>query len=184
VPALTAACVDDDALAALVHAYHARVVRYGRRVCRDDFDADDAVQEAFTKIARRPDVAHGHSPLGWLLAVVRRACVKLMRPFTRERRVLGERVESEEVEAESDDPAAALERWELVRAVHTAIAGLDRPAREVIVLRDLEGLSAEETCGALGVELAAMKSRLHRARRALREALNARDTARTFRHRS
>jgi RNA polymerase sigma-70 factor (ECF subfamily) len=72
----------------------------------------------------------------------------------------------------------------LVRAVHTAIAGLDRPAREVIVLRDLEGLSAEETCGALGVELAAMKSRLHRARRALREALNARDTARTFRHRS
>jgi len=171
--ALTPACIDDDALADLIHAYHARVVRYGRRMCRDDFDADDAVQEAFTKIARRPDVARGPSPLGWLLAVVRRACVKLLRPFARERRVLGERVEIDGVEDEGTDLTTALDRWELVRAVHAAIATLDPPAREVIVLRDLEGFSADETCRILGLELAAMKSRLHRARRALRAALEA-----------
>jgi RNA polymerase sigma-70 factor (ECF subfamily) len=175
VPALTPACVDDDALAALIRTYHARVVRYGRRVCRDDFDADDAVQEAFTKIAHRPDVARGPSPLGWLLTVVRRACMKLLRPFARERRVLGERVETDVVVDESTDLAAALDRWEQVRSIHAAIAKLDRPAREVIVLRDLEGFSAEETCKMLGLELAAMKSRLHRARLALRVALDRAD---------
>lgn len=64
-----------------------------------------------------------------------------------------------------------MERWELVRAVHTALAALDEPYRRVLVLRDLEGLSGDETCAALGLETAAMKSRLHRARAMLREAL-------------
>jgi RNA polymerase sigma-70 factor (ECF subfamily) len=58
-----------------------------------------------------------------------------------------------------------------VRSVHAAIALLDQPSREVLVLRDLEGLSGAETCVALGLELAAMKTRLHRARVQLRRAL-------------
>ena len=66
---------------------------------------------------------------------------------------------------------AALERWRLAERVHLAIAGLDRPLREVLVLRDLEGLSGEETCRALGLALPAMKTRLHRARARVRAAL-------------
>ena len=68
-------------------------------------------------------------------------------------------------------PAAALARLELLRAVHDAIAALPEPSRTVLVLRDLEGLSGETTCRALGIEMAAMKSRLHRARAELRAAL-------------
>jgi RNA polymerase sigma-70 factor (ECF subfamily) len=163
---------DDAALGALVAAYHDRVYRYGLRVCRDGFDADDAVQEAFIKLADRPDVARSDGALAWLMRVVLHACTRMLRPFLRERRALGERVESEdEAAARTDDPQVALERWELVRAVHAAIATLDRPYREVLVMRDLEGLSGDEACAALGLERATMKTRLHRARQKLREAL-------------
>ncbi|MEO8554848.1 MAG: sigma-70 family RNA polymerase sigma factor, partial [Kofleriaceae bacterium] len=157
---------EDEALALLVRAHHDRMVRYGRRVCHDDFDVDDAIQEAFVQVARRPELVRAPGILGWLKTVVRNACHRLWRPFARERRALGERVELATVER--DD---ALARWELVRAVHAAIATLDRPAREVIVMRDLEGLSGAETCRRLGIDTAAMKSRLHRARTALRAAL-------------
>jgi RNA polymerase sigma-70 factor (ECF subfamily) len=167
-----AATGDDAALAELVRAYHDRVYRFGLRVCRDGFDADDAVQEAFTKLARRPDVARDPSVLSWLMTVVRNACARMLRPFVREKRVLGERVaDMDTVPAEAGDPEQALERWRLVHAVHQAIAALDRPSREVLVMRDLEGLSGEEVCTALALTEAAMKSRLHRARKELRQRL-------------
>ena len=67
--------------------------------------------------------------------------------------------------------ALLLERWQLVQAVHAGIAALARPYREVLILRDLEGLSGDETCAALGLDLSAMKTRLHRARTQLRAAL-------------
>ena len=160
---------DDEALSALVRLYHDRVYHFGLRVCRDGFDADDAVQEAFVKLAKRPDVITDRSALSWLMSVVKNACLRMLRPFLRERRALGERVEERDVPSGEADSHAALERWELVRAVHTAIAELERPYREVLVLRDLEGLSGDETCAALGLETAAMKTRLHRARSMLRE---------------
>lgn len=170
---------DDDALAALVSAYHDRVYRFGLRVCRDGFDADDAVQEAFTKLSRRPDVAHSDGALFWLLRVVKHACTRMLRPFARARKHLGERIdEAEDVPARDADPLAALERFELVQAVHAGIATLDRPYREVLILRDLEGLSGPETCAALGLDLAAMKSRLHRARSQLRDYLERRTKSR------
>jgi RNA polymerase sigma-70 factor, ECF subfamily len=173
--ALAAARGDDEALAVLVRAYHDRVYRFGVRVCRDRFDAQDAVQEAFSKLSRRPDVARDPSALSWLMSVVRHACQRMLRPFLRERRALGERTSDanalESAPSEQLDPQQALERWELVRAVHAAIALLDRPSREVLVMRDLEGLSGAETCAALGLELATMKTRLHRARGQLRREL-------------
>jgi RNA polymerase sigma-70 factor (ECF subfamily) len=160
---------DDDALAALVRLHHDRVYRFGLRVCRDGFDADDAVQEAFVKLATRRDVIADRGALSWLLTVVRNTCLHLLRPFRRERRVLGERMEADELPVAELSPDAALERWQLVRSVHAAIAELAPPYREVLVLRDLEGLTGEETCAALGLETATMKTRLHRARALLRE---------------
>jgi RNA polymerase sigma-70 factor (ECF subfamily) len=162
---------DDHALATLVRLHHDRVYRFGLRVCRDGFDADDAVQEAFAKLAMRRDVVADQGALSWLMTVVRNTCIRLLRPFQRQRRALGERVEEDELPATDPSPEAALERWELVRSVHAAIAELDRPYREVLVLRDLEGLSGEDTCAALGLEIAAMKTRLHRARSMLREKI-------------
>jgi RNA polymerase sigma-70 factor, ECF subfamily len=169
---VAAARGDDEALAVLVRAYHDRVHRFGRRVCRDGHDGDDAVQEAFTKLVTRPDVVNDPSALSWLMTVVRHACLRLLRPFRRAGRPLGDHVDEGEAVASSPvDAQQALERWELVQRVHAAIATLEQPYREVLVMRDLEGLTGEETCHALGLELATMKTRLHRARGKLRQEL-------------
>jgi RNA polymerase sigma-70 factor, ECF subfamily len=170
---LAAAAVGDDAaLESLVRAHHDRVYRFGLRVCRDGFDADDAVQEAFSKLSRKPELLRSDGALFWVLSVVKHACQRMLRPFARERKHLGDRIdEPERIAAAELDPLAALERFELVRAVHAGIAALERPYREVLILRDLEGLSGVETCAALGLELTAMKTRLHRARSQLRERL-------------
>ena len=171
---LAAARDDDEALSLLVRAHHARVHRFGLRVCRDG-DADDAVQDAFVKLAGRPEVVRHPGALSWLMTVVRNACLRLLRPLTRERRVLGDRTDDPDaVPSTRIDPEQAYERWELVQAVHAAIATLDRPYREVLVMRDLEGLTGDETAAALGLETAAMKTRLHRARGMLRAELERR----------
>jgi len=172
-----AASGDDEALTALVRTYHDRVYRFGRRVCRDSYDADDAVQEAFVTLARRRDVIGQPTALSWLMTVVRNACRRMLRPFARQRRALGDVASAEDgdslaVAGESLDPHQALERWELVNAVHAALAALPRAYREVVILRDLEGLSGPETCAALGLDPAAMKTRLHRARASLRAKLD------------
>jgi RNA polymerase sigma-70 factor (ECF subfamily) len=176
-PWSAAAAGDDDALGLLVRAHHDRVYRFGRRVCRDQHDAEDAVQEAFVALARRRDVVADTGALSWLMTVVRNACRRMLRPFAQQRRALGVPIPDEAAErvvSSALDPQQALERWELVNAVHTAIAALPRGQREVLVLRDLEGLSGEETATALGLELDAMKTRLHRGRAALRAALSQR----------
>jgi RNA polymerase sigma-70 factor (ECF subfamily) len=162
---------DDAALAELVRLYHDRVYRFGRRVCRDEFDVDDAVQEAFAKLAVRRDVVRDPGALSWLMTVVKNACLRLLRPFARRRQALGEAQPADDAASDADDPERAMERFELVGRVHAAIAGLSEPYRQVVVLRDLEGLSGDETCRALGIELATMKTRLHRARTLLRASL-------------
>src|SRR5689334_23198962 len=79
-----AAAGDDEALTQLVRLYHDRVYRFGLRACRDAFDADDAVQDAFVKLAARPDVVRDRGALSWLLSVVRHTCMRMLRPFVRE----------------------------------------------------------------------------------------------------
>ena len=163
---------DNAALEALVRAHHDRVYRFGVRVCRDSFDADDAVQEAFTKLAQRPDVVRNPGALSWLFSVVWSTCMRLLRPFSKGRVPLG--ATGEEVASIPSDalgPHEALERWRLVEAVHLAIAKLPQAQREVLVLRDLEGLSGPEVAQALHLDETAMKSRLHRARNELRSSL-------------
>lgn len=163
---------DDHALELLIRAYHDRVYRFGLRVCRDRFDAEDAVQHAFMTLARRPDVMRDQGALSWLMTVVRNACRKLLRPFLGGSRPLGERLDDpEEVQTSVLDPEAMLDRWRLVHLVHRAIATLEHSYREVLVMRDVEGLTGDEVCSALGISEAAMKSRLHRARSEVRARL-------------
>ncbi|MFZ5890428.1 MAG: RNA polymerase sigma factor [Myxococcota bacterium] len=170
--AALAASGDDAALAVLVRTYHDRVYRFGLRVCRDGYDADDAVQEAFEKLAHRPDVQRDPSALSWLMSVVKNACLRLLRPWRRQRSELSLLVGSvEEPASPVLDPEHAFERWQLVQTVHAAIAQLPPQYREVLILRDLEGLSGEQTSAALGLELATMKTRLLRARARLRAVL-------------
>ena len=159
----------DEALATLIRIYHDRVYRFGRSVCRDHFDADDAVQEAFVKLARRPDVQRDQAVLSWLMSVVRNTCFRLLRRFARSQPLLAER--ALERDESSPLPDALLDRFRLVQEVHHAIATLSLEHRKVLILRDLEGLPGEEAARMLQLTESAMKTRLHRARQMLRARL-------------
>ena len=160
---------DEAAFAELYDRYSNAVFGLAKRVTQSEARAEEITQDAFMKLSTRPEVVRDLGVLSWLFTVVRNTCRRLLRPFARERRALGERVEEmDEIPSEALDPQAALQRWRLVHAVHQAIATLDRPLREVLVLRDLEGLPGPEVCAALGLTQATMKTRLQRARVALR----------------
>jgi RNA polymerase sigma-70 factor (ECF subfamily) len=140
---------------------------------RHDVVADDggvAPDRFFITLARRPDVIRDPGALFWLMTVVKNACLRMLRSLLRRRPSLGE--DSAGVPTSQPDPEAALARWRLVHLVHRAIASLERPYREILVLRDLEGQTGDEVCAALGLSPAAMKSRLHRARSMIREQLS------------
>ena len=163
---------DHEALRELVRLYHDRAYRFGRRVCRDGYDADDAVQMAFIILARRPDVQISEGVLPWLYTVIRNACTAMLRPIaSRLREPLSNSRQALDMPDGALTAEAALERFELVSEVHRAIAALDADARAVLVLRDIEGLSGEETAKRLNLPLAAMKTRLHRARLAVRASV-------------
>jgi RNA polymerase sigma-70 factor (ECF subfamily) len=173
---LESACRGDRAaLDQLVQLYYARVYRYGRRVCLNPSDADDAVQEAFVALGRTVTTFRHEASLStWLFTVVKNMCMRMLRPFARQRRHLGEAVDVQaldELRDESLTPEEQLERQRMVDAVEHSLLRLEPLYREVLVLRDVEGLSGPDVARRLGISVAAMKTRLHRARHLLRELL-------------
>lgn len=130
-------------------------------------DAEDALQEAFIAAWRSAGTfAGGETARGWILTIARNA---LRRHY---RRRVGEPPDhvpldqlGEEAGWGTEEPADdMLVRLEEREWLARALARLGDADREVLILRDLEGLSGEETAAALGVTVRAMKSRLHRAR--------------------
>lgn len=162
---------DDQALSQLVALYHDSVYRYGRSVCRD-VDLDDAVQDAFVSLTRFRAEFRGQAGIGtWLFTTVRNACRQLLRPVARRRRLLGDQVEMDALDDVSDDvlgPEELAVRAELVSTVHVALEGLSPEHRQILILRDIEGVSGPDTARELGLTIEAAKSRLLRARAALR----------------
>lgn len=145
-------------------------LRFGRRVCGPGADAEDAAQDALISIAEHLGDYEGRAAFStWVYAIVKSTC-------SRRRRRLEARssVPLEDVGERSDGrslPEADLAKHEAVSQLERALDRLDPADREVIALRDIEELSAEDAAQTLGISVGALKSRLHRARAALREAL-------------
>jgi RNA polymerase sigma-70 factor (ECF subfamily) len=164
---------DAAALRDLLQRASAPAWRWSRGFCRNPDDAADLVQDVLHTLLRSLQRFRGDSSLStWTYVVARRACAR--------RRQRGKR------QAPLDAPAYAhlrdradgapgpvhrLERRELAERLEAAIAELPVAQRSVLVMRDVEGLSAAEVGEALGIGERAVKSRLHRARLALRERL-------------
>jgi RNA polymerase sigma-70 factor (ECF subfamily) len=165
---------DEQALVKLLERHAPAVYRFGVRMCRDPEDAKDVVQETLLAAARGLREFRGGSSLStWLFAIARSFCIK------RRRRRAGEPEEAESLDAEparavvamgARPDEAAAER-EIGAALDDAIGSLEPMYREVLVLRDVEGLTAPEVGTVLGIGVDAVKSRLHRARVAVRERL-------------
>jgi RNA polymerase sigma-70 factor (ECF subfamily) len=169
---------DRAALDALVTRYEPRVFRFGLGLCRDADAAQDVLQDTFLAMVRSLNTFRADASFStWLYAIARHACLR-----KRRRRVSAPKEvasldslsagERQRLAASTPTPEDRLSARELRAALSTAIGSLARPHREVLLLRDVEGLTALETATVLGVTVAAVKSRLHRARLAVREALS------------
>ncbi|MBK6920751.1 MAG: sigma-70 family RNA polymerase sigma factor [Deltaproteobacteria bacterium] len=168
---------DRAALEQLLERQQARIYRFGLRMCRDPEDARDVLQETLLAMARGVREFRGASSLStWLYVVARSYCAKKRRrsKFAPHGPASVEREAADEVERVPDGaraPDEAVAGRQIEQAVEQAIAALDPAQREVLVLRDVEGLTAPEVAEVLGIGVAAVKSRLHRARLAVRAAL-------------
>lgn len=163
---------DRAALEALLLRHQAEVYRFGMKMCRDPEDAKDVLQDTLLALARGVRDFRGASSLStWLYTVTRSFCIKKRR----KRKHAPVHVDSiEHTTALADDAPAPDERVatrEAQHAVEKAIASLEPMYREVLLLRDVEGLTAPEVSEVLGLSIQAVKSRLHRARMAVRENL-------------
>jgi RNA polymerase sigma factor (sigma-70 family) len=158
---------DPEAIATLVSGSHAHVQRFARTLCSTPEDAEDAAQEALIVLYRRIGTLRATAALAsWVFRIVRNECIR------RSRLRLPGTIHPGSAEPSAEDEALA--RMEIERIVDS-IAGLPREQRDVLILRDIRGLSGAATAEALDLSRAAMKSRLHRGREALRSQLNATD---------
>lgn len=166
---------DRDALDALLRAYLPHVYRFGMKMCRDPADAQDVLQETLFAAARTLRGFRGASSLStWLYTIARSFCIKKRRRSVFAPEVISLETEAAGAEAVRDlaqDPERSLADRELGAALESAIAALEPEYREVLLLRDVEGLSASEVAEVTGLSVAAVKSRLHRARVAVRDRL-------------
>ena len=160
---------DREALERLLTAHQHRVFRFGVKMCGEEEDAKDVLQETLITAARSIRDFRGESSIStWLYTIARSFCVKKRRTS----KFAPDHVDSLEAtpgEARSvPDPARGPEDAaagaQVRAALQRAIAALEPMYREVLVLRDVEGLSASEVAEVLGLSVEAVKSRLHRAR--------------------
>jgi RNA polymerase sigma-70 factor (ECF subfamily) len=166
---------DRQALETLLHRHQAQVYRFGMHMCRDPEDAKDVLQDTLLAMARSIRDFRGASSIStWLYTIARSFCIKKRRrsKFAPEE----ERSLDTDLAAEARDlvhpagrPDEALAGKQVERALGQAIAALEPTYREVLLLRDVEGLTAPEVAEVLGVSTQAVKSRLHRARLSVRE---------------
>ena len=164
---------DVEAFAELVRRHERRLRLVLVRVLGDDRDAEEATQDAFVQAWRHLDRYRGDAAVfTWLYRI------GVNEALARKRRKRLVTTELTESEAESSShapretqPEAGAEMAETRAHVERALAALPEDYREAVVLRDLVGLSNEEVADALGLSLAAAKSRIHRGRMQLRALL-------------
>ena len=161
---------DRGALEALLSAVAPAVHRFGLRMCRNGADADDVLQDTLATITQELGGFAGRASFtSWAFALARSACARRRRGMKNQPPVADPHPDAHIDEAPSPETCAS--DRELAEVVVRALDGLAEDHREVLVLRDVEELSAREAAEALGVSEGALKSRLHRARAALREGL-------------
>jgi RNA polymerase sigma-70 factor (ECF subfamily) len=171
---------DIGAFEQLVHRYDRNVFRIAQHITQNREDAEDVVQDAFLKAYENLQSFQEQSKFyTWLVRIAVNEALMRLRRRRPERMVsLDEEVKTDEdsmpreVADWSPNPEQLYSQSELRDILTKTIQGLPSSFRTVFVLRDVEGLSTEETAEALELSIPAVKSRLLRARLQLRERLN------------
>jgi len=142
-----------------------------RWLTRDDQEAEEIVQEAFVRALRFFAGYRGGDVRAWLLTIVRNTCYDRMRRDRPGELTTEFDEEVHGVDPEMPGPEAALLIAEDARVVSQALEEIPLEFREVLVLREIEGLSYKEIAGITGLPIGTVMSRLARARRRMQQRL-------------
>jgi RNA polymerase sigma-70 factor (ECF subfamily) len=157
---------DRAALEALLSRHRKTVFRYGLRYCRSTEDTEDAVQETLWAAARAiGNFRRAAAVTTWLFTIVRNKCHRMLFHKHTEPDLADVLPHVPDPGRSAEDEAATRQIQQILA---NALARLEPNHREVILLRDVEGLTAPEASERLGLTVQALKSRLHRAREQLR----------------
>jgi len=158
---------------ALLARHEQQIYRFGLRMCGNEDDARDVLQETLLATFRGLHEFRGEAQLStWLYQIARSFCLKGRRRGAGESQVVPiEKREAQSIPAPEATPDARAHAREMGELLQAAILSMPESQREIVILRDVEGLSAEEAAQVIGIEVGALKSRLHRARAELRERL-------------
>ena len=161
---------DRDAFGELVEQYRDNVYRLAYRMCGNAYDADEAAQEAFVAAWRALPNFRGDAKFStWLYRLTTNAAIDVMRREKRHQTVGdGEMVDLAD---DADSPQETVERTEQQEAVQKALATLSEEYREVLLLRYMEELDYAEIAEVLQLPSGTVKSRINRAKAALKTAL-------------
>jgi RNA polymerase sigma-70 factor (ECF subfamily) len=170
---------DNNAFGELVSQYERKIYRLAKNITQNDEDAEDVLQDAFLKAYEHLGTFQGNSKFyTWIVRIAVNEALMRLRKRKGDRSVpldepidTGEEMVNREVAVWDQDPEKLYSQEELQRILNDAVADLKPDFRVVFTLRDIEELSTEETADALGISIPAVKSRLLRARLALREKL-------------
>jgi RNA polymerase sigma-70 factor, ECF subfamily len=167
---------DRAALEQLLQAHQHRVFRFGVKMCGEEEDAKDVLQETLIAAARGIRDFRGASSVStWLYTIARSFCIKKHRTSKYAPKDIGSIQDmpssAEQVADPGRGPEQAAADTQVKSALQLAISDLDPMYREVLVLRDVEGLAAQEVAEILNLSVEAVKSRLHRARVAVRQRI-------------
>jgi RNA polymerase sigma-70 factor (ECF subfamily) len=171
---------DDTAFRTIMERHNRRLYRIARSILRNDSEAEDAVQEAYVNAFTHLAGFRGDSSLAtWLARITMNEALGRLR---RERLAVDvETFEAQRTEAQiikfpqratSDDPERTMAQREILHLVERATDNLPEIFRIVFMTRVIEGMSVEETADLLGLQPETVKTRLHRARRLVREELD------------
>ena len=165
---------DVNAYEALVKEYEKNVYNLALRMTGNSEDAADMAQEAFIKAYNSLTAFRGDSKFSvWLYRIVSNVCLDFLRSRSRKQTVSlsTENDDGEEVELdiadETHSPEQLLDRSLSRDAVRRGLAALPPDHREILLLREIQGLSYEEIADVLGLEAGTVKSRIFRARKKL-----------------
>ena len=170
---------DKELYHGLIQPYELSVYRMAMSFVKDETEAEDVAQEAFLKAFRNLASFRGESKFStWLISItLNEARRRLRRQSTARMESLDEppeeggKISPALLRDWREIPSEALERREMRALLQSAIENLSPLYREVLVLRDIEELTIEETAGTLAISISSVKVRLHRARIMLQKEL-------------
>ena len=171
---------DASAVALIIQQNNQRLYRIARSILRDDFEAEDALQEAYIRAFSRLDLFRGESRLGtWLARIVMNEALGRLRrrkptidfeSFAKAQETSAEIIRFPAANPELD-PETTMAQREIRALLERAIDALPEAFRTVLVARLIEGMSIEETAELFSIRPETVKTRLHRARRLLKEEM-------------